>query len=90
MYDLMIYSLKVGVCLAVFYLFFKLLLSRETFHRFNRIVVLGAMFLRKTRTTVCNWLIRWLYMSKDRCHLQSVTSSRQHRNKTFPWQNNTG
>lgn len=45
MYDLMIYSLKVGVCLAVFYLFFKLLLSRETFHRFNRIVVLGAMFL---------------------------------------------
>ena len=41
MYDLMIYSLKVGVCLAVFYLFFKLLLSRETFHRFNRIVVLG-------------------------------------------------
>ncbi|WP_290541042.1 M56 family metallopeptidase [Alistipes sp.] len=45
MYDLMIYSLKVGVCLAVFYLFFKLLLSRETFHRLNRIVVLGAMCL---------------------------------------------
>ena len=43
MYDLMIYSLKVGVCLAVFYLFFKLLLSRETFHRLNRIVVLAAM-----------------------------------------------
>lgn len=41
----MIYSLKVGVCLAVFYLFFKLLLSRETFHRFNRTVVLGAMSL---------------------------------------------
>ena len=43
MYALMIYSLKTGVCLAVFYLFFKLLLSRETFHRLNRIVVLGAM-----------------------------------------------
>lgn len=43
MYALMIYSLKAGVCLAVFYLFFKLLLSRETFHRLNRIVVLGAM-----------------------------------------------
>ena len=39
MYALMIYSLKVGACLAVFYLFFKLLLSRETFHRLNRIVV---------------------------------------------------
>jgi len=35
MYALMIYSLKVGACLAVFYLFFKLLLSRETFHRLN-------------------------------------------------------
>lgn len=45
MYGLAIYSLKVGVCLAVFYLFFKLLLSRETLHRFNRIVVLGAMSL---------------------------------------------
>ncbi|WP_295936808.1 TonB-dependent receptor plug domain-containing protein [uncultured Alistipes sp.] len=45
MYDLMIYSLKVGGCLAVFYLFFKLLLSRETFHRVNRFVVLAAMVL---------------------------------------------
>ena len=44
-YEWTIYSLKVGACLAVFYLFFKLLLSRETFHRFNRIVVLGAMLL---------------------------------------------
>lgn len=44
-YDLAIYSLKVGVCLAVFYLFFKLLLSRETFHRFNRIVLLGGIVL---------------------------------------------
>ena len=41
MYTLMLYSLKVGACLAVFYLFFKLLLSRETFHRLNRIVVLA-------------------------------------------------
>ena len=45
MYALMIYSLKVGACLAVFYLFFKLLLSRETFHRLNRVVVLAAMVL---------------------------------------------
>lgn len=45
MYDLMIYSLKVGACLAVFYLFFKLLLSRETFHRLNRMLLLAAMVL---------------------------------------------
>lgn len=45
MYDLLIYALKSGVCLAVFYLFFKLSLSRETLHRFNRIVVLAGMAL---------------------------------------------
>ena len=44
-YELLLYNLKVGAFLAVFYLFFKLLLSRETFHRFNRVVVLGAMFV---------------------------------------------
>ncbi len=43
--NILIYSLKTGACLAVFYLFFKLLLSRDTFHRLNRIVVLGAVVL---------------------------------------------
>ena len=41
----LIERMKVGACLAVFYLFFKLLLSRETFHRLNRAVVLGALLL---------------------------------------------
>lgn len=45
MYELLTYSFKTGVCLAVFYLFFKLLLSRDTLHRFNRIVVLTAVAL---------------------------------------------
>ena len=45
MYALLLYSLKTGACLAAFYLFFKLLLSRETLHRFNRIVVLTGMVL---------------------------------------------
>ncbi|WP_417014824.1 M56 family metallopeptidase [Alistipes sp.] len=43
MYQFLIYSLKVGACLAVFWLFFRLLLSRETFHGFNRVVLLGGM-----------------------------------------------
>ncbi len=43
MYELLIYNLKVGACLAVFWLFFRLLLSGETFHRFNRSVLLGGM-----------------------------------------------
>lgn len=31
-----VYILKSSVCLAIFYLFYRLLLARETFHRFNR------------------------------------------------------
>ena len=31
--------------MAVFYLFYRLLLSRETFHRFNRIALLGILLL---------------------------------------------
>jgi TonB family protein len=38
-------SLKSALCLAAFYLFYKLLLSRETFHRFNRAALLGIMAL---------------------------------------------
>jgi len=34
------YSLKSAVCLALFYLFYKVLLSKETFHRFNRFALL--------------------------------------------------
>lgn len=45
MFGLLIYNLKVGICLAVFYLFFKGMLSRETFHRMNRIVLLGGTML---------------------------------------------
>ena len=40
-----IYILKSAVCLVLFYLFFKLLLSRETFHRFNRVALLGVLLL---------------------------------------------
>lgn len=41
----LVYILKSAVCLAVFYLFYRLLLSKETFHRFNRIALLGVMLL---------------------------------------------
>ncbi|WP_455665450.1 TonB family protein [Phocaeicola sp.] len=40
-----VYILKSAVCLAVFYLFYRLLLSKETFHRFNRIALLGILIL---------------------------------------------
>ena len=39
-----VYIVKSSVCLALFYLFYRLLLSRETFHRFNRCALLGVLF----------------------------------------------
>ena len=40
-----VYILKSAICLALFYLFYRLLLSKETFHRFNRIALLGLLVL---------------------------------------------
>ena len=42
MMEFLIYDLKVAVLVAVFYMFYRLLLSRETFHRVNRIVLLAT------------------------------------------------
>jgi len=44
----LVYILKSSVCLALFYLFYRLLMSKETFHRFNRcalLVILGLVAL---------------------------------------------
>ena len=43
MQELLTYSLKAAAVAIVFYLFYKVLLSRETFHRLNRIVLLATM-----------------------------------------------
>ena len=40
MTDFLIYDLKVALLIAVFYMFYRLLLARETFHHVNRIVLL--------------------------------------------------
>ena len=40
-----VYILKSSLCLAVFYLFYRLLLSKETFHRCNRIALLSIILL---------------------------------------------
>ncbi|MCH5335107.1 MAG: TonB family protein [Alistipes sp.] len=45
MTQLVLYNLKVAACIAVFYLFYKVLLSRETFHRLNRMLVVSAIVL---------------------------------------------
>ena len=45
MTDFLIYQGKAAIALAVFYMFYRLLLSKETFHRLNRIVLLGTAAL---------------------------------------------
>jgi TonB family protein len=40
MMDFLIYDAKVAVLIAVFYMFYRLMLARETFHRVNRLVLL--------------------------------------------------
>ena len=42
MTELLIYQGKAALALVAFYIFYRLLLSKETFHCFNRIVLLGT------------------------------------------------
>ena len=39
MTNFLIYDAKVAVLIIVFYMFYRLMLSRETFHRVNRVVL---------------------------------------------------
>ena len=43
MLPFLIYEGKVAVALAVFYMFYRLLLKMETFHRLNRVVLVGMV-----------------------------------------------
>ena len=45
MFAFIVYELKVAVILATFYLCFKLLLSKEKFHRVNRMVLIASSVL---------------------------------------------
>ena len=53
----LMYQIKVGLCLIAFYLVWKLLLSRETFHRFNRVALLVIMAVAL--------LLPWVRLSLD-------------------------
>ena len=43
--DFLLYDVKVALALLVFYLFYRFLLKKETFHRFNRVVLVGTVVL---------------------------------------------
>lgn len=43
--EFIVYSVKVSLCLVMFYVFYKLLLSRTTLHTFNRFVILALVVM---------------------------------------------
>ena len=43
MLSFLLYDVKAAVALAVFYMFYRLMLRKETFHRLNRIVLVGSV-----------------------------------------------
>ena len=45
MLSFIIYEGKAALALLVFYLFYRFLLKKETFHRFNRIVLVGTAII---------------------------------------------
>ena len=56
------YELKVAVLIAVFYIFWRLLVANETWHRLNRIVLLStalaSFVLPLCVITIHQWQIR--------------------------------
>ena len=45
MTSLLTYEGKVAAALLVFYLFYRFLLKKETFHQFNRVILVGTAVL---------------------------------------------
>ena len=45
MLSFLLYDVKVAVVLAVFFMFYRLMLRKETFHRLNRIVLVGSVVI---------------------------------------------
>lgn len=41
--EFIVYLVKISLCLVMFYVFYKLLLSRTTLHTFNRFVILALV-----------------------------------------------
>lgn len=88
----LVYILKSSLCLALFYLFYRLLLSKETFHRFNRIALLGVMLIscllplvRITvdRATVVNTSV--MLVEEDMLMYPWEMQAVVQEEATFPW-----
>lgn len=80
----LMYNLKVAVCLVVFYLFYKILLSRETFHKLNRFLLifgsLSAFIIPLCRITIYTEVSESSFFTLDELTMTFVEPDRR-----FPW-----
>lgn len=85
------YLLKSGCCLVIFYIFFKLLMSRSTFFHFNRITLLVGLlgctslpFVELTTTEESFLHIPCILFMK-RCKIRTISQKiRNRQNLIFP------
>ena len=92
MTEFIIYQGKAAIVLAVFYMFYRLLLSKETIHRFNRIVLLGTAalsFILPLCVITINEVVTLPSSLKlppsKRQASSEMLSSRHRRNHGGPW-----
>ena len=83
--EFLIYDAKVAVLIAVFYMFYRLMLARETFHRVNRVVLLLTAVACWGPSFLCDILIqnslgaqcsfsKWI---PSRCHCHQINLWRE-------------
>ena len=56
--DFFVYMSTSAFCLSMFYLFFRVLLSKETFHRFNRIALISLLVLSSVLPAIQTIMLR--------------------------------
>ena len=87
------FMLKSSLCLAMFYLFYRLLLSKETFHRFNRMALLGMLVLSCLLPMLVVTVQESLFIGQDwgmmEDMMQEVDTKREgvfiETSASFPW-----
>ncbi|MDR2497895.1 MAG: hypothetical protein LBD28_00455 [Tannerellaceae bacterium] len=62
--EFLVYILKLAACLTMFFVFYMLLLSRETFHRSNRLTLLAIMLLSAALP-----LVKWTPQASEPLYL---------------------
>ena len=80
----LLYNLRVAGCLIVFYLLFKILVSRETYHKLNRALLLlgtlSAFILPVCRITIYTETPETAFITID-----GLTATLAEPDRQFPW-----